>query len=108
MTSSSEPDAQLAKGRGMPQFCSLFYAILQSWRPKGGAMAQWPPLNTPLLAAFQFSTDEEAVFCKISQLTPGFNYLICSDPSLCQRAASDVGKCRIRVEHYASYYGLLC
>ena len=27
----------------MPQFCSLFYAILQSWRPKGGAMAQWPP-----------------------------------------------------------------
>ena len=27
----------------MPQFCSLFYAILQSWRPKGGAMAQWAP-----------------------------------------------------------------
>ena len=27
----------------MPQFCSLFYAILQSWRPKRGAMAQWPP-----------------------------------------------------------------
>ena len=25
----------------MPQFCLLFYAILQS-------MAQWPPLNTPL------------------------------------------------------------
>ena len=33
----------------MPQFCSLFYAILQSWRPKGGAMAQCPPLYTPLL-----------------------------------------------------------
>ena len=32
----------------MPQFCLLFHAILQSWRPKGGAMAQWPPLNTPL------------------------------------------------------------
>ena len=32
----------------MPQFCALFHAILQSWRPKGGAMAQWPPLNTPL------------------------------------------------------------
>ena len=27
----------------MPQFRSLFYAILQSWRPKGGAMAQRPP-----------------------------------------------------------------
>ena len=25
----------------MPQFCSLFYAILQSWRPKGEDMA--PP-----------------------------------------------------------------
>ena len=37
-----KPNAQLAKGGGMPQFCSLFYAILQSWRPKGGGMAQWP------------------------------------------------------------------
>ena len=27
----------------MPQFCLLYYAILQSWRLKGGAMAQWPP-----------------------------------------------------------------
>ena len=27
----------------MPQFCILFYAIIQSWRPKVGAMAQWPP-----------------------------------------------------------------
>ena len=27
----------------MPQFCLLFHAILQSWRLKGGAMAQWPP-----------------------------------------------------------------
>ena len=35
----------------MPQFCLLFYAILQSWQPKGGAMAQWAPLNTPLLAS---------------------------------------------------------
>ena len=26
----------------MPQFWLLFYAILQSWRPKGGAMAQCP------------------------------------------------------------------
>ena len=33
-------------GEGMPQFCSLFYAILQSWRPKGGGHG--PPLNTPL------------------------------------------------------------
>ena len=40
--SSPNPDAQLAKG-GMPQFCSLFYAILQSWRWPNG-----PPLNTPL------------------------------------------------------------
>ena len=30
-------------GRAMLQFCLLFYAILQSWRPKGGAMAQCPP-----------------------------------------------------------------
>ena len=37
-------------GGGMPQFCSLFYAILQSWRPKGGAMAQWtPPKYAPAL-----------------------------------------------------------
>ena len=34
----------------MPQYCLLFCAVLQSWRPKGGAMAQWPPLNTPLVA----------------------------------------------------------
>ena len=47
--SSPKPDAQLAKEGAMPQFCSLFYAILQSWRPKGGAMAQWLPLNTSLL-----------------------------------------------------------
>ena len=44
----------------MPQFCSLFYAILQSWRPKGlkwqsSSMAQCPPpLNMPLVAAFYF------------------------------------------------------
>ena len=43
-----KPYAQLPKRGTMPQFCLLFYAILQSWRPKGGAMAQWPPLNTPL------------------------------------------------------------
>ena len=34
----------LQRGGGMPQFCSLFYAILQSWQPKGV-----PPLNTPLI-----------------------------------------------------------
>ena len=34
----------------MPQFCLLFYAILQSWRPKGGALAQCPPSKyTPAL-----------------------------------------------------------
>ena len=38
-----KPYAQLAKGGAMPQFCLLFHAILQSWRPKGGAMAQCPP-----------------------------------------------------------------
>ena len=26
----------------MPQFCSLFYAILQSWRPKGGGGGHGP------------------------------------------------------------------
>ena len=44
LISSPKPDAQLAKGgEAMPQFCSLFYAILQFWQPKGGAMAQCPP-----------------------------------------------------------------
>ena len=40
-----KPYAQFAKGGGgaMPQFCLLFYAVLKSWRPKGGAMAQCPP-----------------------------------------------------------------
>ena len=28
--SSRKPDAQLTKGRAMPKFCSLYYAILQS------------------------------------------------------------------------------
>ena len=28
--SSQKPDAQLTKGGAMPQFCSLYYAILQS------------------------------------------------------------------------------
>ena len=32
----------------MPQFCSLFYAILQSWRPKEGGHGPMAPLNTPL------------------------------------------------------------
>ena len=32
----------------MPQFCILFYAFIRPWRPKGEAMAQCPPLNTPL------------------------------------------------------------
>ena len=27
----------------MPQFCLLFYAILQSWRPKGGGHGTMPP-----------------------------------------------------------------
>ena len=31
----------------MPQFCSLFYAILQSWRPKGGSMP--PPKYAPVI-----------------------------------------------------------
>ena len=32
------------KGRAMPQFCLLFYAILQSWRPKGeGPWHNGPP-----------------------------------------------------------------
>ena len=43
--------AQLPRGgASMPQFCLLFYAILQSWQPKGGG--PWhnaPPLHTPLL-----------------------------------------------------------
>ena len=26
----------LQRGGGMPQFCLVFYAILQSWQPKGG------------------------------------------------------------------------
>ena len=49
--SSPKPDAQLAKGRGgMPQVCSLFHAILQSWRPKGKGHGPMPPtLNTPLI-----------------------------------------------------------
>ena len=33
----------------MPQFCILFYAIIRSWRPKGGAMAQCPPSIRPCL-----------------------------------------------------------
>ena len=39
----------------MPQFCLLFYAILQTWRPKGGPMAQCPPLNTPLISYLEQS-----------------------------------------------------
>ena len=27
----------------IPQFCILFNAIIQSWRPKGETMAQCPP-----------------------------------------------------------------
>ena len=36
-------------GGAMPQFCILFYAIIRSWRPKGGP---WPNalLNTTLVA----------------------------------------------------------
>ena len=46
-----KPYAQLAKGGAMPQFCLLLYAILQSWRPKGGGHGTMPPpLNTPLAA----------------------------------------------------------
>ena len=35
----------------MPQFCLLFYAILQSWRPQGWPWHNGPPLNTPLRTA---------------------------------------------------------
>ena len=38
-----KPNAQLAKGGGMPQFCSLFCAILQSWQTKGGPWPKAPP-----------------------------------------------------------------
>ena len=49
--SSPKPDAQLAEG-GMPQFCSLFYAILQSWRPKGGGYGPMaPPKYAPGLGS---------------------------------------------------------
>ena len=35
------------KGGAMPQFCLLFYAILQYSRPKGGPWHNAPPLNVP-------------------------------------------------------------
>ena len=36
----------------MPQFCSLFYAILQSWRPKWGGHGPMAPaaISTTLLS----------------------------------------------------------
>ena len=37
----------------MPQFCSLFYAILQSWRPKEEDHDPMAPLNTPLQPLFK-------------------------------------------------------
>ena len=56
--------AQLAKGRAVPQFCILFYAVLQSWRPKGGAIAQCPPLNTPLvITACKWTVCKSFYYC---------------------------------------------
>ena len=47
--------AQVTKGGAMPQFYMLFYAnytILATQRE--GAMAPWPPLNTPLSVSFVY------------------------------------------------------
>ena len=52
----------------MPQFCMLFYAkySLLSWRPKGGSMAQWPPLNTPLVRRKASRLQTISIILKVS------------------------------------------
>ena len=45
----SNPLPKLQKEGPCRNFAYYFMLIsILSWRPKGGAMAQWPPLNTPL------------------------------------------------------------
>ena len=39
---------KLQNAGAMPQFCILFYAKYTILATQKGAMAQWPPLNTPL------------------------------------------------------------
>ena len=46
--SSPKPDAQLAKGGAMPQFCSFFLCNFAILATQNGPM---PPLNTPLIAS---------------------------------------------------------
>ena len=45
----------------MPQFCIPFYAKYAILAPKGGAMAQCPPLNVPL-------TLQKKIFTSVSLL----------------------------------------
>ena len=55
--------AQLAKGGGgMPQFSYYSMQLYDSGDPKGGAMAQWPPLNTPLYRIVYNRTQYKCTF----------------------------------------------
>ena len=54
----------------MPQFYILFYAIIRSWRPKGGGMAQCPPKYVPAL-----DTQVGNIVSNIVQSS----YLLCAD-----------------------------
>ena len=50
VTGVIKTSAQLTKGGPCHNFAYYYMLIILSWRPKGGwAMAQCPPLNTPLL-----------------------------------------------------------
>ena len=52
----------------MPQFCLLFYAILQSWQPKGGDHGTMPPLSTPLVLTLKLDGIQYSAF---AQFCPG-------------------------------------
>ena len=65
----------------MPQFCSLFYAILQSWRPKGGG--PWPPSKyAPAWTPYQwtyrttigFSTKDKVLIIYVTTMNFGRHF----------------------------------
>ena len=44
--------AQLTKGGSCRNFAYYYMLIILSWRPKGGAWPNGPPLNTPLIELY--------------------------------------------------------
>ena len=73
-----KPSAQVTKDGPCRNFAYYFMLIILSWRPKAGAMAQWPTLNTPLLIPYPWAPKFHGLFAYHEDAGDGNNLCIAS------------------------------